>query len=247
MVATVVLAALSLQVIIALNAPGAPPAHAVGTLAGAPLAGRLLRVASFFTIQSNVLVMLTCAQLAREPTRDGRVWRVLRLDALVGIAVTGIVYATVLARIHEPKGWEQIISNAVFHYGAPIAAVVGWLVLGPRPRIDRRVLLHSLIWPMLWFVYTLARGALSHWYPYPFVDATTHGYPRVIANAVLVVLVLGLVAGIYLLGDTHLPARPSRAQPDASSLSGARTTRMQPARSDQHLVDRGGRSDFENG
>jgi hypothetical protein len=101
-----------------------PPAHGVGTLAGARVAGRLLRVASFFTIQSNVLLAVTSAQLGLSPARDGRVWRILRLDALVGIAATGVVYATVLARIHEPRGWEQVVSNAIFHYGAPIAADV---------------------------------------------------------------------------------------------------------------------------
>jgi hypothetical protein len=103
-VATAVLAALVLQVVIAVKAPGSPPAHAVGTLAGAPVAGRLLRVASFFTIQSNVLVAVTSAQLSLSPARDGRVWRILRLDALVGIAVTGVVYATVLARIPRTQG-----------------------------------------------------------------------------------------------------------------------------------------------
>jgi hypothetical protein len=62
-------------------------------------------------------------------------------------------------------GGEQVISNAIFHYGAPIAAVLGWLTVGPRPRINRRVVAASLLWPSLWFAYTLARGRLSHWYP----------------------------------------------------------------------------------
>ncbi len=206
--ATAVIAALGLQVVIAVRAPGSPPAHAVGTLAGASVAGRLLRVVSFFTIQSNVLLAVTSAQLAVRPERDGRLWRIVRLDALVGVAVTGIVYATVLARIHEPKGWEQVVSNAIFHYGAPVAAVLGWLIIGPRPRIDRRVVAGSLFWPLLWFAYTLARGSLSRWYPYPFVDAATHGYARVLANALLVLLVLGAVACIYLLGDKRLRRAP---------------------------------------
>jgi len=211
-VAAAVLLALVLQVVIAVRAPGSPPAHAVGTLAGAPAAGRLLRVASFFTIQSNVLLAVTSAQLALRPQRDGRAWRVLRLDALVGIAVTGIVYATVLARVHEPKGWEQVVSNATFHYAAPLAAVLGWLIIGPRPRIDRQAVAGSLLWPLLWFAYTLVRGRLSHWYPYPFVDPTAHGYESVVANALLVLLVLGAVACMYLVGDKRLAPAPLPAQ-----------------------------------
>jgi hypothetical protein len=210
LLAVAVLAALVLQVVIALGAPGSPPAHAVGTLAGTSAAGRLLRVVSFFTIQSNILVLVTSAQLAWRSDRDGRLWRVLRLDALVGIAVTGIVYATVLARIHEPRGWEQVVSNATFHYGSPTAAVAGWVMFGPRPRIDRRVVAASLLWPLLWILYTLLRGAISNWYPYPFLDARTLGYASVLVNALLVLLVLAAVAGIYRFGDRPLRGGRSR-------------------------------------
>jgi hypothetical protein len=82
----------------------------------------------------------------------------------------------------------------------------------------------SLIWPLLWFVYTLARGALSHWYPYPFVDAATHGYGRVIVNAMLVLLVLGAMAGIYLLGDIRLSPQPACELPEASDTSDVQAT-----------------------
>jgi uncharacterized membrane protein len=169
---------------------------------------RLLRVFSFFTIQSNVLVGLTSAQLALRPDRDGRVWRVLRLDGLVGIAVTGIVYSTVLARIHEPKGWEQVSTNFVFHYAVPVLAVLGWLLFGPRPRIDARVVAWSLVWPLAWFAYTLVHGRISKWYPYPFVDVATHGYARVVVNALLVTVVLAAVSAVYAFGDRRLRREP---------------------------------------
>jgi uncharacterized membrane protein len=207
-VALLVLAGLVVQCVIAVRASGSPSGHAVGTLAGASITGRFLRVASFFTIQSNILVGITSAQLARRPDRDGAMWRVVRLNALVGIAVTGIVYSTVLARMHEPKGWEQTSSNFVFHYAVPVLAVVGWFLLGPRPRIDANVVRWSLLWPVLWFCYTLVHGRISKWYPYPFVDVTTHGYGRVLLNAVLVTLVLGAVSSVFAIGDDRLRRAP---------------------------------------
>jgi hypothetical protein len=209
--AILILASIVVQCVIAVRAPGTPAGHEIGTLAGATLPGRLLRVASFFTIQSNVLVAITSAQLAYRPDRDGLLWRVLRLDGLVGITVTGIVYSTVLARIHEPKGWEQTSTNAVFHYVAPVLAVVGWLLFGPRPRIDRAVVLWSLAWPLLWFGYTLCAGAISGWYPYPFVSVTAHGYGHVLLNALAVTAVLGAAAAAFALGDNRLP--PTVRQP----------------------------------
>jgi hypothetical protein len=214
--ALALLLAFALQVAITIRAPALPPGHAVGTLGGTGLPSRLVRVVSFFTIESNLLVLLCALSLLLDPERDGRVWRVLRLDALMGIAVTGIVYATVLARVHEPKGTEQVLSNAIFHYASPLAAVILWLAFGPRPRITRRVVLAALLWPAAWLIYTLVRGALSHWYPYPFLDAATEGYGKVLLNSLLVLIVLGIVAVVLLWGD-RLPSASGAAPPNARS------------------------------
>ncbi len=205
LVAVLVAAALVVQLWIAVRVSATPRAHAVGTLAGTPMANRVLRVLSFFTIQSNILSGVTSAQLARRPTRDGALWRAVRLAALFGIAVTGIVYSTVLAKVHEPHGWQETSTNTVFHYVVPIMMVLGWLLFGPRSRIERRTVSLAILWPIAWAGYILAYGAITKWYPYPFVDVSSHGYGRVIGNAAAVVAVLLVVTGLYWLGDTRLP------------------------------------------
>ena len=206
--AVAVLVGMVVQIILVARLQASPHNVTPGVVGGATAPARYLRVFSFFTIQSNLLIGFTAAQLALNPRRDGRIWRVVRLDGLVGIAVTGIVYSTVLARMHEPKGWEQVTTNTLFHYVTPIAAVLGWLLFGPRPRISRTTVLAALIWPALWFGYTLARGTSDRWYPYPFVDVVTHGYARVVVNAVLVTLVLGAVSALFWFGDSRLRAAP---------------------------------------
>ncbi len=197
------------QLWIAVRVSAIAPAHAVGRLAGTPVANRVLRVLSFFTIQSNILSGFTCAQLARNPTRDGLLWRAVRLAALFGITVTGIVYATVLARVHEPQRWQETSINTVFHYLVPGMMVLGWLLFGPRRRIDAPAISRAVLWPAGWACYILIYGAITDWYPYPFVDVLTHGYGRVIINAVAVVAVLLVVTGVYWLGDRRLPAATS--------------------------------------
>ncbi len=122
--------------------------------------------------------------------------------------MTGIVYSTVLAAIHQPDGAAETTVNTIVHYVVPVLMVAGWLLFGPRPRIDRRAIGWSLLFPVLWFAYTLVRGAIWGWYPYPFVDVTTHGYARVVVNALLVTVVLGIVAALFALGDAKLPAAP---------------------------------------
>jgi hypothetical protein len=45
---------------------------------------KLVRFISYFTIESNLLVMVVAATLAIDPERDGRWWRVLRLNVAAG-------------------------------------------------------------------------------------------------------------------------------------------------------------------
>jgi hypothetical protein len=206
--ATVVILALAIQIGIALDAPALPAGHAVGTLRGTNAVGRVVRVLSFFTIQSNIISAVVATQLAIRPDRDGRSWRVLRLAGLFGITVTGIVYSTVLAKVHEPHGWAETSTNFVFHYLTPAGIVLGWALFGPRPRIDRRATL-ALAWPCLWAGWTLVHGAITGWYPYPFVDVDSHGYAVVLVNSAAVVVVLGVVTAVFAWGDRALPPAPN--------------------------------------
>jgi hypothetical protein len=84
--------------------------------------------------------------------------------------------------------------------------VLGWLFFGPRPRIERRTVVFALVWPVAWITYIVCYGAISKWYPYPFLDVITHGYGRVIADTVGVVVVLLVVAVLFWSGDRRLPA-----------------------------------------
>ncbi len=217
-IAALVLVAMVVQIVIAARVPGMPHDVSPGVLRGASTAGRIVRVLSFFTIQSNLLSGLVSAQLARDPHRDGRAWRALRLAALFGITVTGIVYSTVLARIHEPNGAAETLVNDIVHYVVPVLMVLGWLLFGPRPRIDARTVWLSLLFPFAWLAYTLVRGAIWDWYPYPFLDVTAHGYARVALNSLGVVVVFAALAVLFAFGDQKLPQA-------ASSRSAAPTSR----------------------
>ena len=207
-VAGLVAAGILVQLWIAVRVSATPPGHAVGTLVGTSTSNRVLRVLSFFTIQSNMLSGVTSAQLARSPNRDGRVWRPVRLAALFGITVTGVVYATVLAKVHEPRGWQETGTNTVFHYVVPVMMVVGWLLFGPRRRIEGRTVALAAVWPVVWFSYILIYGRITKWYPYPFVDVITHGYGRVLGNAAGVIAVLLCITALFWLGDQRLRRVP---------------------------------------
>ena len=168
---------------------------------------RVLRFFSYFTVQSNILVALSVLPLLRYAAMDDRAWRVLRLDALMGISVTGVVFVVALRPIVDLSG-VSALTNVGFHYLSPLLAVVGWLLFGPRPRIDRTTLLWSLAWPLAWLAYTLVHGALTDWYPYPFIDAGELGYPATLLNAALVTVLMLIVGALFSFADARLPARP---------------------------------------
>jgi hypothetical protein len=169
-----------------------------------PVSTRVIRYLSFFTVESNLLVAYTAARLAVNPDYDGPIWRILRLEALFGITVTGIVYSTLLRGVVDLHG-ASAITNALVHYVAPLMAVIGWLLFGPRPRITENTLLLSLIWPALYIAYTFAHGAASHWYPYPFVDVVKLGYVTVLRNGVGLNLLLVGVGALFMWCDHRLP------------------------------------------
>ncbi len=175
-------------------------------LEGEPLAVRWLRLVSFFTIQSNLLVCVTTARLALRGDVEPRGWRVARLCGVMGITVTGLVYVTVLRGINDLEGW-WVVADAMLHYAVPLLAVVGWLAFGPRGRVDRSVAGRALLWPVAWLAYTLAHGAVSGWYPYPFLDVADLGYGPALLNCAVVTVLMVAVASALLALDRRLPAR----------------------------------------
>jgi len=164
-----------------------------------PAAARAANTFVFFTIDSNLLVALATGLLATRLSRTSTGFAVLRLMGLVAITVTGIVFHVALAQMLDLTGWDAV-GNELVHTVVPVMAVVGWLLAGPRGLFTKPVVWWSLIFPACWLAFTLIRGAVAHWYPYPFMDVTQLGYFRAAINCVWVaLLMLGLAAGANLL------------------------------------------------
>jgi hypothetical protein len=164
-----------------------------------PAVARAANAFAFFTVQSNLLVGVGTLLLAVRLERRSTAFAVLRLTGLVAITVTGIVFHVALAQTLDLKSWDAV-GNELVHTVVPVMAVVGWLLIGPRDLASARVAWLSLIFPVCWLTFTLIRGAIVHWYPYPFIDVTQLGYGRAAVNCVWVtVLMLGLAAGATVL------------------------------------------------
>lgn len=177
--------------------------------AGAP--GRVIDYLSYFTILSNIVVAVMLTALARGRVRPTLLWRTIRMDSLVMITVTGLVFAIVLAKDADLQGL-QYVTNTIEHYLVPVLAVLTWLVFGPRAWLRPVTVLTALAIPILWLAYTFARGAVIGAYPYGFLDVAVLGYGKALVN-VAGVLALGIVLGLVFLGLDRLISRGVTSPP----------------------------------
>jgi hypothetical protein len=163
---------------------------------------------SYFTIQSNLIgVAAFLLGAVRWQARRSTGLDFLRGGATVYLTVTFVVFALLLSGtdVDTAIPWVDTVLHKIF----PIAVIADWVIDPPVARIALRRSLFWLAYPLLWTAYTLVRGALTGWYPYPFLDPANGGYASV---ALYVVAILGfgsaLCAVMATLGN-ELRARRS--------------------------------------
>ena len=148
---------------------------------------------SFFTIQSNILGVATLCALVLVP-RVSRtaVFDGVRTAAVLYMAITGVVFALLLSGLQEELQTTVLWVDFVVHKLMPVVLVADWLLDPPRHRLPRWTVLAWLAYPLAWLGYTLVRGEVEGWYPYPFVDVSELGYGEVLGRSV--VLAIGFAA-----------------------------------------------------
>ena len=83
----------------------------------------------------------------------------------------------------------------------------GWLLFVDKRSLDWRAVPRAMLYPLAYGAWTLAHGAATGWYPYPFVDVVDLGYVQALANmtglfVVLAVLDATLIAVGRRIGPT---------------------------------------------
>jgi len=182
---------------------------------GAALPTSSLHFFSFFTILTNLLV--AAAMLAPVVAPDSGLGRFLDQPsvrtAIVGyIVIVGAVYYALLRKLDNASGLH-LYFEYVLHYVTPPLFVLDWLLFVPRGEVGWRNGIDSLAYPLVYLAWTLAHGAFTGWYPYPFIDVVKLGYGRVLLNVAGLILAflaleLVLVALDRLIRQYQNKARP---------------------------------------
>ncbi|HLQ81472.1 MAG TPA: Pr6Pr family membrane protein [Brachybacterium sp.] len=178
----------------------------LSTAVGAARDGLLAQHLSYFTNQSNFLfVVLAVASLAPAARRIPW-WDDARGAVAFYLAMTGIVYALLVAPLDELLRWDLGWTGIVLHRLAPLAALVDW-VLTPRRRTPSagRILWWQL-YPVVFLVLTWGRGGFTAWYPYEFLDPTASSWGQVLlTTAVVLIAFVTVAAAVHLLEGRARP------------------------------------------
>lgn len=163
---------------------------------------------SFFTIESNILVfvVLLLSAVAVAMGKNGKL-DTLRGATTVYILIVGIGFSFLLAGLEDVALTAVPWDNTVLHYIMPIAMLVDFLIDRPKRKLAFKQSLYWLLFPIAYVAYSLTRGALVGWYPYPFLNPDINGYGAIAFTAsCLLVLGLALVWGVCKLSGKRKTA-----------------------------------------
>lgn len=162
----------------------------------------------FYTILTNLLVVsvLTAAatgsrhRLGRFLTRPG-----VQTAAAMSIVIVSAIYNLMLRQLWSPSGW-LLVADMIVHDAMPLLYLVYWWLAVPKGALRWPQVLAWQSYPAGYFAYVLLRGAVTGWYPYPFLDVTTLGYVQVLMDAIGV-LVAFIVVALLLVALGRWQAR----------------------------------------
>lgn len=174
---------------------------------GLSVAEGTIRLFSFFTIQSNILVAVVLSAFAIKSGPDE--WLVhpfVRSAVAVYIAMVGIVYFALLRHLWAPQG-AQWVADTVLHYVMPLGYLAFWLTCVRKAGLRWYDPLLWLIYPLFNLGFLLVRGKLAGFYPYPFIDAGTLGYAKVAFNTLGLLIVCAALGTVFVVVGWWLARR----------------------------------------
>jgi len=155
------------------------------------------RYFAYFTIQTaliDIVVLLVGGWWSLRRPRDTGLLTTVAMCTVVYAIVTTVVYNVLLRGIASPGYHPPDWMNEMLHVVIPILLVVDWVVAPGRKRLRRRALWWIVAYPVAWVTFTMIRGAVDGWYPYPFLEPDgPRGVPGVVAYIVgLAIAMVGL-------------------------------------------------------
>jgi hypothetical protein len=162
-------------------------------------------LARFFTITTTLAVAVAMTWVASGKRLSDFLLGGLALATLL----VGIVYAILLAKLYHLTG-IALAADILMHKVAPVGVSLYWLAFAPHGRLRWKAPLWWSLYPIAYFAYAIARGAIDGRYPYPFMDVGKIGLGATLLNAAIIAAAF-IAAGEGLVWlDRHVLGRGPR-------------------------------------
>jgi uncharacterized membrane protein len=175
---------------------------------------------AYFTIQSsliNVVVLTVGGVLSLRHPRDTELYTRIRMSALCYAVMTAAVFNLLLRGHSANDGHYPGLDwpNEIMHVAIPIFLVIDWLFAPGGRRLRFTALWTVVSYPLAWVAFTLVRGAIIDWYPYPFLTpSVVGGYGGV---SIYIVAIAGFILAIAV-GAVAVGRVRSRASENDESV-----------------------------
>ena len=160
----------------------------------------IVRFFSFFTILTNTLTAL-CFTIVKDEKPSGLYRFFSDTKTLTAITIymtiVGLVYNVILRSIWQPTGLQLLVDESL-HVIMPLLTIMYWILYVPKHQLRYQNILPWMVYPLIYFIIVIIRGAMSGFYPYPFIHVGQLGYSKVAVNAILVMLVFVVVAILFV-------------------------------------------------
>jgi hypothetical protein len=149
----------------------------------------LINYFSYFTVETNLLIALMLTMTCARPQTEQFLTRPSARSALaVYIMIVGGVYEVLLRNLWQPHGL-QLLADILLHDVIPVLYPLYWLAFLPKGGLRWSNPAWWLIYPVLYFLYSMLRGATFGIYLYPFIDVAQLGVARALGNAIVLLAV----------------------------------------------------------
>jgi hypothetical protein len=153
---------------------------------------------SYFTVEANTLavISLMLSSFAVATRHRSRGLDFFRGAVTLYMTTTILIFIVLLSGYPSSELTAVPWDNTVLHYIMPIVIIVDWVVAGRAEPISFRSALIWLAFPLAYLAYSLIRGPIVNWYPYPFMDPSTHGYVGVLITSVVIAVIITVIAWV---------------------------------------------------
>lgn len=152
----------------------------------------------FFTILSNIMAATLLIYLGVTKNESTKV-QYVRGAVTLYMLMTGVIFALLLSNLQGVRLTAVPWDNIVLHYIMPIVVVADWIITPPKKSAPFAVVGLWLLFPIVYVMYSLIRGAFVGWYPYPFLNPGISSYTQVVITClVITVFVVGAAVVIRL-------------------------------------------------